>query len=254
MACFKGGLFPADSCWRLQMVKLFRFWHHSVVVGGPKSIFENSIFFLLIWIYYLSIFRPTLWHFWFSFQEERVILPLTAVYLVSSTMKYEWYPVHIGVLGLNQFSPIFFNLLNFSPKIINMYVYFFAGGKSYIATQGCLPSTMNDFWSMVWQENVRVIVMTTKEMERGKNKCAKYWPDEHQIKSYHTVSLRAVGIWCYKTPGIIFQGTMKDFSKVKVTFILNSFQVTIVLTLLTHICSLIFWSKIFKLLLGTCKQ
>ncbi|KAI5718498.1 tyrosine-protein phosphatase corkscrew isoform X5 [Diaphorina citri] len=61
------------------------------------------------------------------------------------------------------------------------------GGKSYIATQGCLPSTMNDFWSMVWQENVRVIVMTTKEMERGKNKCAKYWPDDHQSKTYGAV-------------------------------------------------------------------
>lgn len=40
--------------------------------------------------------------------------------------------------------------------------------KTYIATQGCLPSTCADFWWMVWQENTRVIVMTTKETERGK--------------------------------------------------------------------------------------
>ena len=40
--------------------------------------------------------------------------------------------------------------------------------KTYIATQGCLPSTLADFWWMVWQENTRVIVMTTKEVERGK--------------------------------------------------------------------------------------
>ncbi|KAJ8892436.1 hypothetical protein PR048_005016 [Dryococelus australis] len=40
--------------------------------------------------------------------------------------------------------------------------------KFYIATQGCLPSTVSDFWEMVWQENTRVIVMTTKEIERGK--------------------------------------------------------------------------------------
>ena len=42
--------------------------------------------------------------------------------------------------------------------------------KSFIATQGCLPGTVIDFWRMVWQENTRVIVMTTKEVERGKVK------------------------------------------------------------------------------------
>lgn len=40
--------------------------------------------------------------------------------------------------------------------------------KSFIATQGCLPGTLADFWRMIWQENTRVIVMTTKEVERGK--------------------------------------------------------------------------------------
>ncbi|KAL0183181.1 hypothetical protein M9458_022556, partial [Cirrhinus mrigala] len=40
--------------------------------------------------------------------------------------------------------------------------------RSYIATQGCLQNTISDFWRMVFQENSRVIVMTTKEVERGK--------------------------------------------------------------------------------------
>ncbi|XP_070207481.1 tyrosine-protein phosphatase non-receptor type 11-like isoform X2 [Littorina saxatilis] len=51
--------------------------------------------------------------------------------------------------------------------------------KKYIATQGCLLSTIADFWRMAWQENSRVIVVTTKEVERGKNKVVKYWPDEN---------------------------------------------------------------------------
>ncbi|KAK3105116.1 hypothetical protein FSP39_017556 [Pinctada imbricata] len=48
--------------------------------------------------------------------------------------------------------------------------------KSFIATQGCLPTTVMDFWRMTWQENTRVIVMTTKEVERGKVKAVRYWP------------------------------------------------------------------------------
>jgi tyrosine-protein phosphatase non-receptor type 11 len=40
--------------------------------------------------------------------------------------------------------------------------------KCYIATQGCLPGTVADFWQMVWQENSRIIVMTTNEVERGR--------------------------------------------------------------------------------------
>ncbi|CAH6778853.1 Ptpn11 [Phodopus roborovskii] len=64
--------------------------------------------------------------------------------------------------------------------------------KSYIATQGCLQNTVNDFWRMVFQENSRVIVMTTKEVERGKSKCVKYWPDEYALKEYGVMRVRNV--------------------------------------------------------------
>lgn len=40
--------------------------------------------------------------------------------------------------------------------------------RRYIATQGCMPATVNDFWKMIWQEGTRVIVMTTNEVERGR--------------------------------------------------------------------------------------
>ncbi|TRY80125.1 hypothetical protein TCAL_09892 [Tigriopus californicus] len=64
--------------------------------------------------------------------------------------------------------------------------------KSFIATQGCLPSTRADFWQMTWQENTRVIVMTTKELERMKPKCAKYWPDLDQTESYGKFTVQNV--------------------------------------------------------------
>uniref|UniRef100_A0A8C0C5V6 protein-tyrosine-phosphatase n=1 Tax=Balaenoptera musculus TaxID=9771 RepID=A0A8C0C5V6_BALMU len=57
-------------------------------------------------------------------------------------------------------------------------------GKVYIATQGCLPTTVAAFWAMVHQENTRVIVMTTREVERGRNKCFRYWPELHGSQEY----------------------------------------------------------------------
>lgn len=40
-----------------------------------------------------------------------------------------------------------------------------------------MEETVQDFWQMVWQENSRLIVMVTKEVERGRVKCFRYWPD-----------------------------------------------------------------------------
>ncbi|OAA57428.1 protein tyrosine phosphatase [Niveomyces insectorum RCEF 264] len=47
--------------------------------------------------------------------------------------------------------------------------------KRYIASQGPLPATFDDFWSMIWDEDVRVIVMLTAESEGGQLKCHPYW-------------------------------------------------------------------------------
>ncbi|XP_045468665.1 tyrosine-protein phosphatase corkscrew-like [Harmonia axyridis] len=65
-------------------------------------------------------------------------------------------------------------------------------GKTYIATQGCLPDTLRDFWYMVWQEKCRVIVMTTKETERGKKKCEKYWPDQDKTETYGEIIVESI--------------------------------------------------------------
>ena len=51
------------------------------------------------------------------------------------------------------------------------------GPRSYVASQGPVPLSFNDFWSMIWQNNIETIVMTTREVEGGKMKCHRYWPD-----------------------------------------------------------------------------
>ncbi|XP_048097688.1 tyrosine-protein phosphatase non-receptor type 22 isoform X1 [Alosa alosa] len=51
-----------------------------------------------------------------------------------------------------------------------------SGQKAYIATQGPLPHTVLDYWRMLWQYNVQVVVMACREFEMGRQKCERYWP------------------------------------------------------------------------------
>ncbi|KYO36199.1 tyrosine-protein phosphatase non-receptor type 22 isoform A [Alligator mississippiensis] len=52
------------------------------------------------------------------------------------------------------------------------------GPKAYIATQGPLPSTVVDFWRMIWEYEVLIVVMACMEFEMGKKKCERYWAEE----------------------------------------------------------------------------
>lgn len=61
--------------------------------------------------------------------------------------------------------------------------------KEYIATQGPLPETRNDFWKMVLQQKSPIIVMLTQCNERRRVKCDHYWPFTDEPVMYGEISV-----------------------------------------------------------------
>ncbi|GCC39406.1 hypothetical protein chiPu_0022960, partial [Chiloscyllium punctatum] len=59
---------------------------------------------------------------------------------------------------------------------------------SYIASQGPLQHTIEDFWRMIWEWKSCSIVMLTELEERGQEKCAQYWPSEGSV-SYGDITI-----------------------------------------------------------------
>ncbi|XP_052712082.1 receptor-type tyrosine-protein phosphatase eta-like isoform X2 [Crassostrea angulata] len=65
--------------------------------------------------------------------------------------------------------------------------------REYIATQGPIPGTIDDFWRMIWEQNVSIIVMLTLCKEEGRVKCEMYWPENiHEPKQYGDLVVETV--------------------------------------------------------------
>ncbi|XP_016117084.1 receptor-type tyrosine-protein phosphatase beta-like [Sinocyclocheilus grahami] len=75
----------------------------------------------------------------------------------------------------------------------------------YIATQGPLPGTKDDFWRMVWEQNVHSLVMVTQCVERGMVKCDRYWPIDSEPLYYGDVVVQLLA------EKILPEWTIRDF-------------------------------------------
>uniref|UniRef100_G1K895 Receptor-type tyrosine-protein phosphatase eta n=1 Tax=Anolis carolinensis TaxID=28377 RepID=G1K895_ANOCA len=80
--------------------------------------------------------------------------------------------------------------------------------KEFIAAQGPLPTTVQDFWRMIWEKNIYTVVMLTKCVEQGRTKCEEYWPNK-QSKSYGDITVAMT------SEIVLPEWTIRDFSMEK---------------------------------------
>ena len=57
-------------------------------------------------------------------------------------------------------------------------------------TQGPLHSTRDDFWRMTWESGSRAIIVLTRCVEKGREKCDRYWPFDTQPVYYGDIQVR----------------------------------------------------------------
>ncbi|ELW70562.1 Band 4.1-like protein 4B [Tupaia chinensis] len=62
--------------------------------------------------------------------------------------------------------------------------------NKYIAAQGPLPHTCTQFWQVVWDQKLSLIVMLTTLTERGRTKCHQYWPDPPDVMDHGSFHIR----------------------------------------------------------------
>ncbi|KAG7207852.1 hypothetical protein KM043_009453 [Ampulex compressa] len=61
--------------------------------------------------------------------------------------------------------------------------------KKFICAQGPMENTVCDYWRMIWEQHLELILMLTNLEEYSKTKCAKYWPDKGETKNFGDITV-----------------------------------------------------------------
>ncbi|XP_060067771.1 receptor-type tyrosine-protein phosphatase eta-like isoform X2 [Ylistrum balloti] len=111
------------------------------------------------------------------------------------------HPTEVALLAANARKNRYNNILPFDRSRVKLcsggddyinanYIPGYKFEREYIACQGPLPNTTVDFWQMVWEQDVPIIVMLTRCNEGDVIKCEQYWPEDlHDSVTYGKVEV-----------------------------------------------------------------
>ncbi|XP_019126620.2 receptor-type tyrosine-protein phosphatase H isoform X2 [Larimichthys crocea] len=97
----------------------------------------------------------------------------------NNVLPYDWCRVKLTTSNPNE--PSDYINANYMPG--------YNSNREYIAAQGPLPTTVNDFWRMIWEQKVNGIAMVTNCTEGGRTKCEQYWPADNEPRLYGRLSV-----------------------------------------------------------------
>ncbi|XP_058874150.1 receptor-type tyrosine-protein phosphatase H-like isoform X2 [Acipenser ruthenus] len=97
----------------------------------------------------------------------------------TNVLPYDWCRVKLSAIDGEPFSD-YINA-NYMPG--------YHTAREFIAAQGPLPNTVEDFWRMAWENQVEAIVMLTNCIENTRVKCEQYWPLDYTPCTYGDISV-----------------------------------------------------------------
>ncbi|XP_055502669.1 receptor-type tyrosine-protein phosphatase epsilon isoform X2 [Leucoraja erinacea] len=130
---------------------------------------------------------------------EEEFSKLTTVRIRKDNMRTGNRPVNMKKARVLQIIPYDFNRVvlprkrgqEFSDYINASYIDGYRLKDYFVATQGPIVHTVEDFWRMVWDCKSHTIVMLTELREREQEKCSQYWPSEGSTKyGTYTVEMK----------------------------------------------------------------
>ncbi|XP_014663978.1 PREDICTED: receptor-type tyrosine-protein phosphatase kappa-like [Priapulus caudatus] len=131
-----------------------------------------------------------------ALQQEYDAVPYGQVYTWKEASQHRWCNRYANIVAYDHSRVILHPIVDDDTLHIDYinanYISGYKQPRQFIATQGPTMRTFDMFWEMVWQECSSTVVMLSNLVERGKEKCEKYWPDKSDV--YKEIEVRSSSV------------------------------------------------------------